>query len=337
MDKLKGIFLFTVFAALNITAYAQISYKANITALPQSKTIDIYDISDQKSHQNAEVKNGKANISGTKAEQTILMIIDRENSLFGSLVVDGSEVDITLKTDGYDVKGDSKLNQTMANIQNELAAAKDDDERELKIMHDAFYSNRDNIVGAFIFANGYMYQMDYEQLKAEVESGAKFLEYPICARAKQYVKNLELRAPGSMFKDIEEADTLGVSHKLSEYVGLGKKGSYVLIDFWASWCGQCMAEMPNVKANHEKYKEKGFNIVGLSFDQNADRWKKAIRDNKLDWVHLSDLKYWQTIAGQTYGIQSIPSSILCDPNGKIIAIDLRGEKLGQKLMEIYGF
>ena len=137
-----------------------------------------------------------------------------------------------------------------------------------------------------------------------------------------------------MFKDLEESDTLGVSHKLSEYVG---QGQYVLVDFWASWCGPCMMEMPNVKANYDKYHPKGFQVVGLSFDRAAEPWKKAIREKQLDWIHLSDLKFWQTVAAQTYGIRSIPSSILCDPQGKIIAVDLRGSKLGEKLKEIYGF
>ena len=136
-----------------------------------------------------------------------------------------------------------------------------------------------------------------------------------------------------MFRDLAEADTLGVTHQLSEYVG---KGQYVLVDFWASWCGPCMMEMPNVKANYDKYHPKGFQVVGLSFDRNADAWKRAIREGGLNWIHLSDLKFWQTVAAETYGIRSIPSSILCDPTGKIIAIDLRGEKLGQKLKDIYG-
>lgn len=337
MKTIKGIILYMAFAALSLNLNAQVSYKATITALPQSKTIEIFDISDQKSRETATVNNGKATISGTKPEQTILMLVDRENSLFGSLIVDGSEVSITLKAGGYDVTDGSKLNETLALVQNDLAAAQNDDAKELQIMHDAFYSNRDNIIGAFIFANGYMYQMKYEDLKAEVESDAPYLKFSFCDRAKQYIKGLALRAVGSHFTDIEEADTLGVNHKLSEYVGLGTPGNYVLIDFWASWCGPCMGEMPNVKANYDKYKSKGFNVVGLSFDQNADRWKKAIRDKGLDWVHLSDLQYWQSIAGKTYGIQSIPSSILCDPSGKIIAIDLRGEALGNTLMEIYGF
>ena len=139
---------------------------------------------------------------------------------------------------------------------------------------------------------------------------------------------------GQPFIDLEEADMSGTMHRLSDYCG---RGNYVFIDFWASWCGPCMAEMPNVKANYEKYHAKGFQIVGLSFDQKAEAWKKAVRDKGLNWIHLSDLKGWQTIAAETYNINSIPSSLLVDPEGIVIARDLRGAKLGEKLKEIYGF
>ena len=109
----------------------------------------------------------------------------------------------------------------------------------------------------------------------------------------------------------------------------------MLIDFWASWCGPCRMEMPNVKENYEKYQAKGFDVVGLSFDNKADAWKKAINEMGLNWIHLSDLKGWRSIAAQTYGIQGIPASLLVNPIGIIVARDLRGEALGKKLAEIF--
>lgn len=138
---------------------------------------------------------------------------------------------------------------------------------------------------------------------------------------------------GQPFKDLEEADVDGKLHKLSEYVG---KGRWVLVDFWASWCGPCRQEMPNVVANYQKYHDKGFDIVGLSFDKNREAWLRAISDLQMPWIHLSDLKGWQTVASEVYGIRSIPASVLVDPNGVIVAIDLRGELLGEKLKEIFG-
>lgn len=138
---------------------------------------------------------------------------------------------------------------------------------------------------------------------------------------------------GKQFTDLEEADVNGEIHKLSEYVG---KGRWVLVDFWASWCGPCRAEMPNVVSNYEKYHDKGFDIVGLSFDKSKDAWLRAISDLQMPWIHLSDLKGWQSVASSVYNIRSIPASLLIDPKGKIVAVDLRGELLGEKLKEIFG-
>ena len=139
---------------------------------------------------------------------------------------------------------------------------------------------------------------------------------------------------GKPFTDLEEADVDGKMHKLSEYVG---KGRWVLVDFWASWCGPCRAEMPNVVENYKKYHDKGFDIVGLSFDNKKEAWVKAISDLQMPWTHLSDLKGWQTKASEVYGIRSIPASLLINPEGIIVARDLRGPALGAKLKEIFGF
>ena len=146
-------------------------------------------------------------------------------------------------------------------------------------------------------------------------------------------KASKAKYPGPKFTDLEEPDVDGNMHKLSEYLG---KGDWVLVDFWASWCGPCRAEMPNVVAAYEKYHEKGFNVVGLSFDNNKEAWVKAIQDLRMPWIHLSDLMGWESIAGQVYNIRSIPSSLLVSPEGTIVARNLRGEALGKKLAEIYG-
>ena len=137
---------------------------------------------------------------------------------------------------------------------------------------------------------------------------------------------------GEKFRDLVESDPKGKSHKLSEYVGRGK---LVLVDFWASWCGPCKAEMPNVTAAYRKYHRKGFEIVGLSFDQDKDAWVKAIKDWDMPWIHLSDLKYWESVAAGVYSVNGIPDNLLIDPQGTIVARGLRGGDLEAKLAEIF--
>lgn len=138
---------------------------------------------------------------------------------------------------------------------------------------------------------------------------------------------------GQQFTDLEMADADGNMHKLSEYVGNGR---WLFVDMWASWCGPCRGEMPNVVAAYEKFHDKGFDIVGLSLDNKKEPWLKAVEDLKMPWTQLSDLKGWQSIVTGVYKVWSIPDNLLIDPQGKIVARGLRGEGLHAKLAEIFG-
>ena len=126
-------------------------------------------------------------------------------------------------------------------------------------------------------------------------------------------------------------DTLGKPVALSSL-----KGKYLLVDFWASWCGPCRAENPNVVKTYQAYKDKGFTILGVSLDQPdaKDKWLKAIHDDNLTWTHVSDLKYWDNEVAKLYGIRAIPANLLLDREGKIVAKNLRGEDLKKKLAEL---
>jgi peroxiredoxin len=112
------------------------------------------------------------------------------------------------------------------------------------------------------------------------------------------------------------------------------RGKYVLIDFWASWCGPCRGENPNVVAAFTEFKDKNFTVLGVSLDKNKQAWLDAIKEDKLTWQHISDLKYWNSAAAPLYGFNGIPYNVLIDPQGKIIATDLRESALQKKLTEV---
>ncbi len=134
---------------------------------------------------------------------------------------------------------------------------------------------------------------------------------------------------GKPAPELEMPDLSGKNITLASF-----KGKYVLVDFWASWCGPCRMENPNVVKAFNKYKGKNFTVLGVSLDKEKEPWQKAVAQDHLAWTQISDLKYWNSKAVETFGFQGIPFNILVDPSGKIIAQELRGEELDSKLQSV---
>ncbi|UGU14730.1 AhpC/TSA family protein [Sinomicrobium kalidii] len=148
-------------------------------------------------------------------------------------------------------------------------------------------------------------------------------------RLTERLEVLKRSAIGETILDFTQNDVEGNPVSYADF-----RGQYVFIDFWASWCGPCRAENPNVLKAYNEYKDKNFTVLGVSLDDDEARWKKAIEEDSLPWVQVSDLKGFDNVISGYYGIRGIPSTLLVDPEGKIIAKDLRGDELHQKLAEV---
>ena len=145
------------------------------------------------------------------------------------------------------------------------------------------------------------------------------------------VKVLESVSVGKTAPDFTQNDSISAPVKLSDVYS---KHKYTLIDFWASWCGPCRGENPNVVAVWKDFNGKGFHVMGVSYDTDKAKWLKAVASDKLTWTQVSDLKGWSNATAKIYGINSIPANLLLDKNGKIVAKNLRGEKLREKMTEL---
>ncbi|MBR6287485.1 MAG: AhpC/TSA family protein [Bacteroidaceae bacterium] len=171
-----------------------------------------------------------------------------------------------------------------------------------------------------------------EELKNVLDRMSRGHHYDNYIALVEEMRAKEATQLGKKYTDIELPDTNGKLMRVSDYVSRNK---YTLIDFWASWCGPCRAEMPNVVKAYDLYHSKGFEVIGVSLDNNRNAWIKALDVLHMPWPQMSDLKGWQSAGAAAYNVKAIPANVLIDQNGTIIAKDLREEALQDKLKELF--
>lgn len=311
----------------------------------------------------AYVKNGKFEFKGTTegAMPGFLMPMHGGKQLAISMfILENADIKATLTLEGKDDKYEGGPNQKLYEEfvagQDKLAeqmeqpwetmndSASDDATKEAarltldslqtvqKEYHKQFIVGHvPSAISDMLFAFNLQEFSEDEQEEILKLFGEKQPDFPYYKMIMAERKATEATAPGAEYTDFSMDDPEGKPLKVSDFVS---KNKYTLIDFWASWCGPCRAEMPTVVRAYKEYHDKGLEVVGVSLDNDKDAWVKAIAELDMPWPQMSDLKGWECAGAQMYNIRAIPANVLVDQEGKIVAKDLRGEELLNKMAEL---
>jgi peroxiredoxin len=355
----------TLLAFFPIVLFAQnqaagFEIKGNISGLADGKVQIVNMAEDHAVLASDSAKNGVFTLKGSVAEPSLYYIVlsnEQPQYLYlenKPITITGSKTDIkNIKVEGSSSHTDfvefnktfnpliAELNGFAALIQREADEKKKED---LFKKYDSVTKKVDAEVGNFVaskkssFVSAFLLSVSAQVLADPIVLEKRFNMLSEEVRNSEIGKGLansiayfKVGAVGTDALDFTQNDVQGKPVKLSAF-----KGKYVLLDFWASWCKPCRLENPNVVKVYNKFKNKNFTVLGVSLDQSKDAWVKAIETDKLAWNHVSDLQQWNNAVAQMYHIQSIPGNFLIDPNGKIVARDLRGEDLEKKLCELIG-
>ncbi|MBU1820373.1 MAG: AhpC/TSA family protein [Bacteroidetes bacterium] len=270
--------------------------------------------------QNSKGEPGKYEVKGSKNMDYYAKLMD-----LNQIMVEK----VNKWNDEYAKANEKKDTKKMEEIQNNFQEAEVAHVEKIKALLPEMGSS---LVAIFAANNLLNPQRDFAEMEAVANRFAQDNPSPKIVQAYLgYIKRIKGVAVGDEAPDFTLDNPEGAPVALSSL-----RGKYVLIDFWASWCGPCRMENPNVVKMYNKYKDKGFAIYGVSLDKDKNAWLAAIKKDGLTWTHGSDLKFWNSAVAQTYGVNAIPATYLLDKDGKVIAKNLRGPSLEAKLSELLG-
>lgn len=306
------------------------------------KTIYMMRYDDNRRLDSAVVKDNRFTFTGS-VDTASLCRIDVSRSEFANLILESGDITVDMKN--YNQPSGTPLNDEFARISRSedslYQVMKDkyaeyeklyEDQKELSEQWDVFLEEQnkgrleegkvlfarhnDDAVGYYLLLSSYFSSMSPEEQKALFLSAGPWLQSTRFVQEKlAKIENLEKTAEGSPYVDVKGKDVEGKDISLSDFVG---KGNYVLVDFWASWCGPCRNFNPTLVKIYKKYHKLGFDIIGVSLDRDKDSWIEGIKEDGLTWTQVSDLKFWQSEVGQLYNVSFIPQNVFVDAEGNII-------------------
>lgn len=360
--KRFAILAMLIAGAMHVMAQ-QTSYSISGNYAGNGQKIYLIDKLTEKAIDSVVVADSKFAFNGNAAKDALMGVRAKDRAWTTLFFNDGTPVEVnvndsTLKGSQqnerltkYDIEQNAPMKQMREKISKMSEAEQEAHAEELvkginealdaqiAFANNIFKVERESLIPV-VFSDLYFYNNGVEEYDKLRNEQLPFTKHPYFKKCRDEVA--EMLQPkdspktafiGQQFTDLEMSDPDGKTHKISELVGEGK---WVLVDFWASWCGPCRAEMPNVLEAYNKYHDKGFEVVGVSFDQKKEPWMKAIEQLKMPWLQISDLKGWQCAAAPVYKIDAIPDNILIDPQGKITDRALRGKALHNRLQKIFG-